>query len=106
MEFLKKECRERGATIIYATHIFDGLENWPSHIVRCVPYFLLLYMSLFGSLSKFITTSVSFVFLQLYVARGKLQFARPMDKVKEISNKSLMVREFSEIAFDDHDYEA
>ncbi|KAJ0753676.1 hypothetical protein HanPI659440_Chr09g0338401 [Helianthus annuus] len=35
MSLLKefKECEERGATIIYATHIFDGLENWPSHIV-------------------------------------------------------------------------
>lgn len=33
LKFLKKECEERGATIIYATHIFDGLENWPSHIV-------------------------------------------------------------------------
>lgn len=33
MKFLKKECEERGATIIYATHIFDGLEDWPSHIV-------------------------------------------------------------------------
>ncbi|KAL8265627.1 hypothetical protein R6Q59_002971 [Mikania micrantha] len=32
LTFLKKECEERGATIIYATHIFDGLENWPSHI--------------------------------------------------------------------------
>ncbi|KAF9621406.1 hypothetical protein IFM89_020928 [Coptis chinensis] len=58
LNFLKKECQERGATIIYATHIFDGLENWPSHIV--------------------------------YVAHGKLQLAMPMDKVKEISNLSLM----------------
>ncbi|PRQ42446.1 putative iron-chelate-transporting ATPase [Rosa chinensis] len=33
LQFLRKECEERGATIIYATHIFDGLENWPSHIV-------------------------------------------------------------------------
>lgn len=33
LTFLKKECEERGATLIYATHIFDGLENWPSHIV-------------------------------------------------------------------------
>jgi hypothetical protein len=31
--FLKSECEERGATIIYATHIFDGLESWPSHLV-------------------------------------------------------------------------
>ncbi|KAM7263251.1 hypothetical protein ACFE04_000934 [Oxalis oulophora] len=58
LNFLRKECEERGATIIYATHIFDGLENWPSHIV--------------------------------YVAHGKLQFALPMQKVKESSNLSLM----------------
>ncbi|KAK9725295.1 hypothetical protein RND81_05G134500 [Saponaria officinalis] len=33
LSFLKKECDERHATIIYATHIFEGLESWPSHIV-------------------------------------------------------------------------
>ncbi|KAK2994460.1 hypothetical protein RJ640_008828 [Escallonia rubra] len=33
LSFLKKECQERGATIVYATHIFDGLEDWPSRIV-------------------------------------------------------------------------
>ncbi|KAL9251094.1 ABC transporter I family member 20-like protein [Drosera capensis] len=33
LKFLKKECDERSATIIYATHIFDGLEHWPTHIV-------------------------------------------------------------------------
>lgn len=33
LKFLRKECEDRGATIIYATHIFDGLENWPSHLV-------------------------------------------------------------------------
>ncbi|KAK2403284.1 ABC transporter I member 20 [Trifolium repens] len=33
LKFLKKECDERGATIIYATHIFDGLEDWPTNIV-------------------------------------------------------------------------
>ena len=32
LEFFKEECRERGATIIYATHIFDGLEKWPTHV--------------------------------------------------------------------------
>lgn len=44
LKFLKKECEERGATIIYATHIFDGLEDWPSHIVSllslCSPTFV------------------------------------------------------------------
>ncbi|KAK3038798.1 hypothetical protein RJ639_027385 [Escallonia herrerae] len=33
LRFLKMECQERGATIVYATHIFDGLEDWPSRIV-------------------------------------------------------------------------
>ncbi len=32
MRFLKEECEQRGASIIYATHIFDGLEFWPSHV--------------------------------------------------------------------------
>lgn len=36
MAFLKSECEERGATIIYATHIFDGLESWPTHMVSVV----------------------------------------------------------------------
>ncbi|KAK6915697.1 ABC transporter-like, ATP-binding domain [Dillenia turbinata] len=58
LKFLKKECQERGATIIYATHIFDGLEDWPSHLV--------------------------------YVAHGKLQFAKPISVVKEMSKLSLM----------------
>lgn len=33
MNFLKEECAVRNATIIYATHIFDGLESWPSHVM-------------------------------------------------------------------------
>ena len=32
MRFLIRECEERGASVIYATHIFDGLEFWPSHV--------------------------------------------------------------------------
>lgn len=33
LHFFKQECEERGATIVYATHIFDGLESWPTHLV-------------------------------------------------------------------------
>ncbi len=32
LNFFKEECAERGATIVYATHIFDGLETWATHI--------------------------------------------------------------------------
>lgn len=34
LAFLKQETEQRGATIVYATHIFDGLHNFPSHVVH------------------------------------------------------------------------
>ena len=34
LAYLDDECRERGATIVYATHIFDGLDRWCTHIAR------------------------------------------------------------------------
>jgi CCR4-NOT complex subunit CAF16 len=32
LAFFVEECEVRGATIVYATHIFDGLEAWPTHL--------------------------------------------------------------------------
>ena len=32
LRWLRKETEERGATVLYATHIFDGLDDWPSHL--------------------------------------------------------------------------
>ena len=32
LQWLVRESNERGATIIYATHIFDGLDDWASHL--------------------------------------------------------------------------
>ena len=32
LEFLVEETRERNATILYATHIFDGLDSFPTHL--------------------------------------------------------------------------
>ncbi|KAL3146681.1 hypothetical protein ABBQ32_000909 [Trebouxia sp. C0010 RCD-2024] len=32
LEFFRQECEVRGATIMYATHIFDGLEGWLTHL--------------------------------------------------------------------------
>ncbi|ODV90278.1 hypothetical protein CANCADRAFT_147948 [Tortispora caseinolytica NRRL Y-17796] len=34
MNFLRKETAERGATVVYATHIFDALTDWPTHILH------------------------------------------------------------------------
>ena len=32
LRWLVKESDTRGATILYATHIFDGLDEWPTHL--------------------------------------------------------------------------
>eukprot|EP00602_Paraphysomonas_sp_CaronLab_P003246 CAMPEP_0185018612 /NCGR_PEP_ID=MMETSP1103-20130426/1275_1 /TAXON_ID=36769 /ORGANISM="Paraphysomonas bandaiensis, Strain Caron Lab Isolate" /LENGTH=278 /DNA_ID=CAMNT_0027548475 /DNA_START=155 /DNA_END=991 /DNA_ORIENTATION=+ len=32
LRWLRKESETRGATILYATHIFDGLDDWPTHV--------------------------------------------------------------------------
>ena len=32
LAFFKQECEVRGACIVYATHIFDGLEPWITHL--------------------------------------------------------------------------
>ncbi|KAF3907145.1 hypothetical protein ABW21_db0205468 [Orbilia brochopaga] len=34
LDWLKKETETRGCTILYATHITDGLASWPTHLVR------------------------------------------------------------------------
>ncbi|GES92196.1 glutamate-rich WD repeat containing [Rhizophagus clarus] len=34
LQFLKNETEKRNATIVYATHIFDGLGDWPTHIAH------------------------------------------------------------------------
>jgi CCR4-NOT complex subunit CAF16 len=34
LAFLREESETRGLTILYATHIFDGLESWATHIAH------------------------------------------------------------------------
>lgn len=34
LNFLKHETEVRGSTILYATHIFDGLNEWPTHMLH------------------------------------------------------------------------
>ncbi|KIL70084.1 hypothetical protein M378DRAFT_68144 [Amanita muscaria Koide BX008] len=34
LKFLKSDSETRGSTIIYATHIFDGLNDFPTHVVH------------------------------------------------------------------------
>lgn len=32
LDYLSKECAERGASVVFATHIFDQIDNWATHI--------------------------------------------------------------------------
>ncbi|BGO92103.1 hypothetical protein NBRC10512_000834 [Rhodotorula toruloides] len=32
LAFLAEETQTRGATIVYASHIFDGMDSWPTHL--------------------------------------------------------------------------
>jgi CCR4-NOT complex subunit CAF16 len=32
LRFLRRDCDSRGATILYATHILDGLDEWATHL--------------------------------------------------------------------------
>lgn len=34
LEFLQKETEARDCTIMYATHIFDGIGEWPTHVAH------------------------------------------------------------------------
>lgn len=32
-EYLDKECKKRNASILYATHILDNIDNWATHVI-------------------------------------------------------------------------
>ncbi len=34
LHFLREESEQRGTTVIYSTHIFDGLDDWPTHLLH------------------------------------------------------------------------
>src|ERR1700734_455057 len=34
LEFLRRETEARDCTIVYCTHIFDGLAGWPTHLLK------------------------------------------------------------------------
>ena len=34
LQFLREECDTLGATVIYSTHILDGLDDWPTHVLH------------------------------------------------------------------------
>jgi len=48
LAFLREESEARGLTILYATHIFDGLERWATHIAHLASGRIRLLASLDG----------------------------------------------------------
>jgi len=48
MAFLKRETEERGMSIVYTTHIFDGLDGWATHMA----YLAAGHLVEFGPVSK------------------------------------------------------
>lgn len=34
LQFLREECESRHATVVYSTHILDGLDDWPTHVLH------------------------------------------------------------------------
>ena len=34
LSFLRRETESRTCTIVYCTHIFDGLSGWPTHLLK------------------------------------------------------------------------
>lgn len=75
----------------FMQHIYLMVWRNGHHILyvfdTCVKFLLLLLNSQLGA---YYDIKLLCCF-QVYVANGKLQFAMPMDKVKEISKLSLMV---------------
>merc|ERR1712187_264612 len=49
MEYLVHECNTRGATIVYATHIFDAMDRWPTHLA----YLTAGRLTFFGPIAEF-----------------------------------------------------
>ena len=38
LAFLRRESEERSCTVIIATHVFDGLDGWPTHLCYLQAY--------------------------------------------------------------------
>jgi CCR4-NOT complex subunit CAF16 len=53
LAFLREESESRGLTILYATHIFDGLESWASHLAH-VAHGRLRHMAPLGGIPELV----------------------------------------------------
>lgn len=75
IDFLLQESQNRGATIVYATHIFDGLSAFPSHIC---------HLQLGGTPSPMLVWNSSARHEDLFsLALGWLREDRDLRRVKE-----------------------
>ena len=80
LKFLIQETHERQATILYATHIFDGLGEWPTHLAHIANGSVKKLQSLadpFPELDEIMGKPVS-------VSMTPLHFTSPLLKVVEV----------------------
>jgi len=82
LNYLKDECDTRGATIVYATHIFDGLEHWATHINRLCAGI----SSLFARTDSALDVGVWQTAHQLHLCTGKVIQCGPVSEFKDFQS--------------------
>ncbi len=68
-DFLTRECEERGASVVYCTHIFDQADDWASHVA---------FMQLDGVLSPIHRLSTYEPYRRILARSGKDRAMCPM----------------------------
>lgn len=92
LEFLKSECNESGATVIYATHIFDGMEGFATDVlmldsgemIKCAPYSEITAMPNYAGLYAFVVD-----FLEKMAARRRQMRAENPPKEKQKADEEV-----------------
>jgi len=79
MRFFADESKERSCTVIYATHIFDGMEGWPTHLAYVTNGELIR----FGSAQELNVPTVRGKLLPL--VEGWLREERDADRAKMVA---------------------
>lgn len=89
LEFFKEECEQRGCAMVYATHIFDGLQGWITHLLHVEGGELKIFdvpknIEGISEGQKLLNTAEKWLRAEREVAREKkkAEAANPVKKVK------------------------
>ncbi len=73
----RQECEVRGATIVYATHIFDGLEGWLTHLAFISQGNLLKGTPCLARITSCLYTSQAAFSIQVALHTSQAAFSAP-----------------------------